>query len=180
MGGNSRGTPDACSCLESTAPSIHAENPGGNPMRNYFGGRRGGRPTKGQCGQLYASKFEAAVCEAALDFATAAEWDKTPPASQTRISYQLHYVPDLILPNGVVIEIKGHFPPEDRRKMLAVIRSNPQLDVRMVFQDPYRSPRGLCPGEWCDRHGIRWADRAIPRQWFTDPPSPVALVPHGS
>ena len=48
------------------------------------------------------------------------------------------YTPDFILPNGVVLETKGYWRPEDRRKVKQVITENPDIDLRMVFQDPYK------------------------------------------
>ena len=48
------------------------------------------------------------------------------------------YTPDFVLPNGVVLETKGYWRPEDRRKVRQVIAENPDLDLRMVFQDPYK------------------------------------------
>jgi hypothetical protein len=39
-----------------------------------------------------------------------------------KLNYTLSsvYTPDFIMPNGVILEAKGYFKPEDRRKMLAV------------------------------------------------------------
>ena len=48
------------------------------------------------------------------------------------------YTPDFVLPNGVVLETKGYWRPEDRRKVRQVIAENPDIDLRMVFQDPYK------------------------------------------
>jgi predicted nuclease of restriction endonuclease-like RecB superfamily len=48
-----------------------------------------------------------------------------------------HYTPDFILytPLGkVYVECKGYFRPEDRRKMVAVKRLNPKMDLRILFQ----------------------------------------------
>jgi hypothetical protein len=85
-------------------------------------------------------------------------------------TYEANYTPDFILPNGVMLECKGWFKPEDRRKMLAVIRSNPQADIRMVFQNP-NNP--ISKGSkttyamWCDKHDIRWCHyQSIPADWF--------------
>ena len=55
-----------------------------------------------------------------------------------KLTYTLDcsYRPDFILPNGVILEAKGWFKPEDRRKMLAVKKQHPELDIRLVFQSP--------------------------------------------
>lgn len=35
-----------------------------------------------------------------------------------------------------IIEVKGYFPPSDRKKMLAVRKAYPDLDMEMCFQNP--------------------------------------------
>ena len=37
-----------------------------------------------------------------------------------------------------MLETKGYWRPEDRRKVRQVILENPDIDLRMVFQDPYK------------------------------------------
>ena len=59
---------------------------------------------------------------------------------------QHQYTPDFVLPNnGVILEVKGYWDPPSRRKIRQVIKDNPKIDLRMVFQDPsnvyLRSPR---------------------------------------
>ena len=53
------------------------------------------------------------------------------------IPYSYHYNPDFVLVNGVMLETKGYWDSEDRRKIKAVMRDNPDLDLRMVFQAPF-------------------------------------------
>ena len=48
------------------------------------------------------------------------------------------YTPDFVLDNGVILEIKGYWDPPSRRKIRQVIKDNPKIDLRMVFQDPYK------------------------------------------
>lgn len=91
----------------------------------------------------------------------------------TKVPYilQCNYTPDFLLANGVYLEAKGHFTPEDRRKMLAVKQANPELDIRMVFQSPYNrisKKSKTTYASWCDKHGIKWcAYHSIPIEWFT-------------
>ena len=117
----------------------------------------------------YASVFECNVCEGALDFILPADWID---CKKKRIPYIIRadYVPDMILPNGIVIEVKGWFPLPDRRKMEGVIKSNEGIDLRMVFSDPWTKQGQLVsPGTWCDKRGITWAAHAIPREWLNEP-----------
>ena len=43
------------------------------------------------------------------------------------------YTPDFVFPNGVVVECKGKLCIETRRKMLLVKQQNPDVDLRMLF-----------------------------------------------
>ena len=45
------------------------------------------------------------------------------------------YTPDFFLPNGIVLECKGYWDAEDRRKIKAVKQQHPEIDLRMVFND---------------------------------------------
>ena len=46
------------------------------------------------------------------------------------------YKPDFKLPNGIFIESKGWFLPEDRKKHLLIKKQHPDLDIRFVLQSP--------------------------------------------
>lgn len=83
-----------------------------------------------------------------------------------RIPYLIagHYIPDFIIttPSGkIYIEAKGYFRPEAKRKLIAVKKLNPQLDIRLVFY-AYR-PDYI---RWAERSGFKWAIEDIPRDWL--------------
>ena len=90
-----------------------------------------------------------------------------------KISYviQHNYKPDFILPNGIYLETKGFWDAADRRKILAVVRDNPDIDLRMVFQAPFNKiskKSKTTYAQWCEKHGIKWAAaHAIPIDWLT-------------
>ena len=79
------------------------------------------------------------------------------------------YIPDFKV-GDVYLECKGDFKPADRRKMLAVKRENPYLDIRFVFQAPYnkinkRSKTNYA--KWAEKNGFPWcAYYAIPLSWL--------------
>ncbi len=83
---------------------------------------------------------------------------------------QHHYHPDFILPNHVHLETKGYWSPEDRRKIAAVKRDNPELDLRMVFQSPFNKiskQSKTTYAKWCEKHNIPWcAFHTIPLDWL--------------
>jgi predicted nuclease of restriction endonuclease-like RecB superfamily len=91
----------------------------------------------------------------------------------TKVPYtiQHNYTPDFVLPNHVYLEAKGYWAAEDRRKILAVKKDNPDIDLRMVFQSPYNkiSKRSKTTyAQWCDKHAIPWtAYHEVPLDWLT-------------
>ncbi len=90
----------------------------------------------------------------------------------TKIPYtiQHHYHPDFVLPNHVYLETKGYWDPADRRKVLAVKRDNPELDLRMVFQSPFNKiskKSKTTYAMWCEKHDIPWTSyHDIPLDWL--------------
>lgn len=78
---------------------------------------------------------------------------------------EAEYKPDFTVfnhddtPTAIYLEVKGYFPPEDRRKMLAVKAAHPQAVIVMVFSRAnvkINSGSKTTYAMWCDKHGIRW------------------------
>lgn len=80
------------------------------------------------------------------------------------------YTPDFFLPNGIIVEAKGKFTAAMRTKMLAVIKTNPELDLRMVFmRDNWlTSAKKKRYSDWCTYHGIKSAVGSIPEEWINE------------
>lgn len=78
------------------------------------------------------------------------------------------YRPDFVLANGIIIEAKGYFRPNDAAKMRAVKYHHPELDIRFVFMDAHKKISGQkqTHAQWCDRHGFPWASGKIPEEWL--------------
>ena len=89
---------------------------------------------------------------------------------QVPYTIQHNYNPDFVLLNGVMLETKGYWDSNDRRKIKAVIRDNPHLDIRMVFQAPFNKiskKSKTTYAQWCEKHNIKWAAaHAIPIDWL--------------
>ena len=89
-----------------------------------------------------------------------------------KLSYTIehNYTPDFVLPNYIYLETKGYWDPADRRKVLAVKRDNPDVDLRMVFQSPFNtiSKKGKTTyAQWCEKHDIPWTSfHNIPLEWL--------------
>lgn len=81
------------------------------------------------------------------------------------------YTPDFVLDNGIIIETKGIFDSEDRRKHLEIQKQHPELDIRFVFSNSsaklYKgSKTKYC--DWCDSKSFKWAHRVIPEDWLKE------------
>ena len=89
-----------------------------------------------------------------------------------KIAYTIshYYIPDFILPNGTILETKGYFGPEDRRKIKNLVQQNEDIVLKMIFQAPYNKiSKGskTTYAKWCDRLGIEWAAfHNIPLEWL--------------
>jgi len=79
------------------------------------------------------------------------------------------YTPDFILPNGVIIESKGRFVLDDRKKHLKVREQNPELDIRFVFsnsRNKIRKGSKTTYAMWCEKNNFLYADKRIPDEWI--------------
>lgn len=94
-----------------------------------------------------------------------------------RPAQRCNYTPDFVLENGVLIEVKGFWPPADRQKLMLVIRSNPEADIRVLFDTPDRpitKGSSTTYGAFCDKNGIPWAKGPeVPADWTTPKPERV-------
>ena len=81
------------------------------------------------------------------------------------------YTIDFTLPNGILVETKGRWVIEDRKKHLLIKKQHPELDIRIVFMSgntKIRKGSKTTYGMFCDKHGIIWAEKEIPRSWFSE------------
>lgn len=92
-----------------------------------------------------------------------------------KIQYEVHeirsYTPDWKLPNGIIIESKGRFLLEDRKKHLLIKKQYPDLDIRFVFSNSKAKIRKGSPtsyGDWCKKNGFLYADKLIPEEWIKE------------
>ena len=91
------------------------------------------------------------------------------------LSYRT-YTADFILDNGIIIETKGMFDADDRRKHLEIKKQHPELDIRFVFSNAkgklYKGSK-TCYSQWCEQHGFQWAHRVIPLTWLQEHGTPI-------
>jgi hypothetical protein len=83
-----------------------------------------------------------------------------------------YYTPDWVLPNGIIVEAKGLFDADDRKKHLLIKEQYPHLDIRFVFSSPATkiySGSKTTVADWCEKHGYKYAKKFIPAAWFDEP-----------
>jgi predicted nuclease of restriction endonuclease-like RecB superfamily len=85
-----------------------------------------------------------------------------------KIPYVLagHYIPDFIVHTSlgkIYIEAKGYFRPEAKRKMVAVRRQHPELDIRLIF---YSASKANI--RFAERYGFKYAIEKIPKEWLNE------------
>ena len=81
------------------------------------------------------------------------------------------YTVDFTLPNGILVETKGRWVLEDRKKHLLIKEQHPELDIRIVFQNPrgkIRKGSKTTYADFCDKHEIPWAEKEIPQEWMLE------------
>jgi len=127
---------------------------------------------------VYKSRLEDALAEqleeAGVPFGY--EADKIPYEVPARESV---YLPDFKLPGDIYIEGKGRFghrgnqkaATEERQKLILVKKQHPDLDIRLVFDNPnlpiYKGSKTTY-AKWADTNGFPWAAKRIPQQWIDE------------
>lgn len=86
-------------------------------------------------------------------------------------SVERRYTPDITLAPGDYVEIKGRFTGADRTKTLAVLRANPGIRIRFLFQrdNMVGGSENNRYSDWCERHGIEFSvGEEIPKEWLKE------------
>lgn len=81
------------------------------------------------------------------------------------------YTPDFILDNGIIIETKGRWLLDDRKKHILIRKQRPDLDIRILFQNANaKISKGskTSYADFCEKHGITYAHREIPVAWLKE------------
>ena len=91
----------------------------------------------------------------------------------TKVPYIIQhiYTPDFLLPNGIYLECKGYWEPEDRRKIKNVKEQHPELDIRFVFSNSrsrISKKSETTYAMWSEKYGFKFADKHIPLEWLNE------------
>lgn len=78
-----------------------------------------------------------------------------------------YYLPDFVIitksGKKIYLETKGHFRPEAKRKMSAVKRLHPEIDLRILFYSLKQKDI-----RWAVKNGIKYAVSDIPKEWLDE------------
>lgn len=115
--------------------------------------------------RAYRSGFENRVLDSLKEEGKEFEYEKVSFIYTTTHKY----TPDLLLPNGIYVELKGFLDKNSRSKMKAVKLQHPDIDLRIVFQDaskPIYTGSKTTFGQWATQHNFIWAEGSIPKEWW--------------
>ena len=95
-----------------------------------------------------------------------------PCAIEYSVNETKKYTPDFKLEGlPFYLEFKGWLTLEDRKKAIRVRRSNPDIEVRFVFQNSSNKIRRgskTTYADWCNKNGFKWADVFVPQHWIDE------------
>jgi Uncharacterized proteins of the AP superfamily len=77
-----------------------------------------------------------------------------------------HYLPDFVITTNhgkFYLETKGYFRPEAKRKLAAVKKLNPTVDIRLLFYS--HNPQYI---RWAEKNGFKWAVDTVPQEWLDE------------
>lgn len=84
------------------------------------------------------------------------------------------YVPDFIIEfksgHKRYIEVKGWLRPEDTKKMIAIRRQYPDMDIRIFFDKDNKMSRNskMRYSDWSKKYGFQCCFGHIPDDWFRE------------
>ena len=84
------------------------------------------------------------------------------------VSRRRNYTPDFFLSNGTILEVKGRFTADDRKKLACMKEQYPDLDIRIVFLRDNKLSRNAKKtySQWCDSKGIDYCVGLPERDWL--------------
>jgi len=118
----------------------------------------------------YRSGFEHTVADQLTESKNKFEYETT-VIKYIKPQTDHKYTVDFTLPNGILIETKGRWVLEDRKKHLLIKEQHPKLDIRMVFQNAsgkIRKGSKTTYSDFCNKHGILWSNKEIPTAWLSE------------
>ena len=119
--------------------------------------------------QLYAAKISFKYETMTLEYRDHTPFGECGSCGSNDVYVVRTYTPDFILGNGIVIEAKGKLDAKTRKKLLSVKRSNPDLDLHLVFMKDNKISRNSKTrySGWAIQHGFTYSVGTIDTAWFS-------------
>jgi hypothetical protein len=120
----------------------------------------------------YRSGLEVQVASQLRSAGVDAKYEDPDSRIEYRVEETRKYTPDFVLDNGIIIETKGRFTSDDRKKHRLIREQHPDKDIRFVFSNSRQRISKISTttyGMWCDKYGIKYADKLIPTPWLKEP-----------
>jgi len=79
------------------------------------------------------------------------------------------YKPDFPISDVLVIEAKGKWDSDDRKKHLLLKEQHPELKICIVFQNANQKlskKSKTTYGEWATKHSIEWSHKVVKPEWL--------------
>lgn len=124
------------------------------------------RPSKPK----FRSGFEEKLYDELVGSGVPVEYEQV-TVPYTRPAKKRKYLADLSFKkSNILIEAKGRLTKEGRDKLIDIKRSNPDLDLRIVFQRDNKLTRRSRTkySQWAEKQGIPWAIGRVPQEWIDD------------
>ena len=87
------------------------------------------------------------------------------------------YLPDFIIDgSSFILEVKGYLSPADRAKYIRVKASNPDIDLRFVFDrasNKLNKTSKTTYAQWAEKNGFKWCEKILPPNWHSNRKSPA-------
>ena len=132
------------------------------------------RTAKKRTSNSYRSGLEEQIAEQ-LDTLKVPFRYETETIRYTRPAKLHRYTPDFILTKKdgrpMYIESKGRFLTSDKLKSILVKDQFPEIDLRFVFSNSKQrisKKSKTTYAMWCHKHGFKYADKFIPKEWIKE------------
>jgi len=85
---------------------------------------------------------------------------------------EANYLPDFVVTRNdgstIIIEVKGILDRDTQKKMLAVKRCHPDLEIVFYFWKDNLIRKGgkMRYSDWCEKHGFKYCIGKLDEEWF--------------
>lgn len=118
----------------------------------------------------YRSKSEERVAGHLNELGVAYQYEPKDGKVTYKVERTASYLPDFVLTaSGVILEVKGYLTSSDRSKYIRIKESNPDVDIRFVFDratNKLNKTSKTTYAEWATKHGFLWCEKIIPPNWI--------------